>query len=211
FASRSAPWVLATLVAVILGAEAGCRRWSPDGSARDLSSGRLEASGESSIVDVGTGGAWSPAATSAEWIVYVFMRTDCPIANGYAPELNRLAAEFSGSSVQFFRVYPDAQETLDSIRRHGEHYAHTTAALWDPALRLADATGAHVTPEAVLVDRMGNIHYRGRIDDRYVDFGEARREPTRRDLELAVRAAINGEPIEVARTRAIGCLIADLR
>jgi hypothetical protein len=52
--------------------------------------------------------------------------------------------------------------------------------------------------------------YRGRIDDRYVEFGKDRPQPTVRDLERSLEAVLGGKPVPVAKTRAIGCFIADL-
>jgi hypothetical protein len=52
--------------------------------------------------------------------------------------------------------------------------------------------------------------YRGRIDDRYVDLGRERPQPTSHDLESALIALIAGKPVAVRETRAIGCILADL-
>ena len=40
--------------------------------------------------------------------------------------------------------------------------------------------------------------YRGRIDDRYVDFGTARAAPTTRDLEQVLDAIVAGEAVPLA-------------
>ena len=52
--------------------------------------------------------------------------------------------------------------------------------------------------------------YRGRIDDRYIEFGKDRPQPTVRDLERTLDAIVAGQPIPVAETKAIGCYISDL-
>ena len=53
--------------------------------------------------------------------------------------------------------------------------------------------------------------YRGRIDDRYVDFGKARVKPTQKDLEKALQAIVEGRPLKHTMTPAVGCFIPDLR
>ena len=68
-----------------------------------------------------------------------------------------------------------------------------------------------MTPEAVVFDRDDQLVYRGRIDDRYVDFGQARPEPTQRDLETAIDAVLDGLPVAHQVTEAVGCPIADLK
>src|SRR6478672_8191808 len=39
--------------------------------------------------------------------VFFFVSTDCPISNRYAPEIQRLAGEFSTNGVNSWLVYPD--------------------------------------------------------------------------------------------------------
>jgi len=53
--------------------------------------------------------------------------------------------------------------------------------------------------------------YRGRVDDLYVDFGQARAEPTTHDLADAIESTLLGKSVANPRTQAIGCLIADLK
>jgi hypothetical protein len=140
--------------------------------------------------------------------VYVFTTTDCPIANRYAPEIQRLAAKF-GSQATFVLVYPVAADTDAKILEHKTKFGLSIESIRDRDLQLVKQTRVTVTPE-VAVMRGSTLLYRGRIDDRYVAFGVDRPAPTRRDLEEALTAAIAGRPITVRETRAIGCIISDL-
>jgi hypothetical protein len=72
------------------------------------------------------------------------------------------------------------------------------------------ATGATVTPEAVVVGTSGKIEYRGRIDNKYVTWGTARPEATERDLRAAIQAVAEGRPVATAYTKAVGCFITPL-
>jgi hypothetical protein len=136
--------------------------------------------------------------------VLIFVRSDCPISNRYAPELNRLATQLSDA--RFWLVYPDADETPAVIQQHLDAYSLTIPAVRDPDHVLVEASGATVTPEAA-VFRKGVLEYRGRIDDTWVALGQARNAPTRRDLSEATRASLAGTTVAVARTTAIGCYI----
>ena len=142
--------------------------------------------------------------------VLVFVRTDCPISNRYAPELNRLYREYSGR-VDFYLVYADPSETTDSIRKHLSEYGYQFHPLRDPDHALARRAKARVTPEAALFSANGELLYHGRIDDRYVDFGKSLPEPTRHDLEEALQLTLAGKPVKVTNTRAIGCFLADVQ
>jgi len=143
--------------------------------------------------------------------VALFVRSDCPISNRYAPEVRRIHEAYSKRGVAFWLIYPDPAEEDDAIRAHLDAYSYPMPALKDPEHRLVGRTGASITPEAALFDADGKLVYLGRIDDRYIDFGRARPEPTRHDLALALDALLAGRPVESERTKAIGCFIDDLR
>jgi len=149
-------------------------------------------------------------------IVFIFTRTDCPISNRYAPELHRLGEEYAARQVAFWLVYPDPATSRDSVRKHHEDYHYSFPALLDPDHRLVKLSGARVTPEAAVYvpgdAGSGRLVYRGRIDDRFVDFGKMRPSPTRRDLEDVLTKVINGAPIPATQTTpAVGCFIEDLK
>ncbi len=146
-----------------------------------------------------------PAGTRG--LVFLFLRPDCPIANHYAPELQRLAHEYSPSGFAFWLVYPDADITGPVIALHAREYSLPGTPLRDPQHGLVHRAGATVTPEAAVFRPDGRLVYRGRIDDRYVDFGRERPAPTRRDLELALQAIRDGLPVPSPGGPAVGCYI----
>jgi hypothetical protein len=141
--------------------------------------------------------------------VLLFVSTDCPISNRYAPEVRRLFKSFASKGVNFWLIYPNPAERPDVIRDHLTSFAYPMQALRDPEHVLAKFVHATVTPEAV-VFAGGRVQYRGRIDDRYVAPGVGRPEPTRRDLEDALTALLAGKRVPQPETQAVGCFIADL-
>ena len=156
------------------------------------------------------GGEIDPFATGAAVSAFLFVRTDCPISNRYAPEVQRIHEAFAARGVEFWLVYPDPDETPDAIRRHVEEYRYPGRPVRDVRHALVRRTEATVTPEAAVFDRDGELVYAGRIDDRFVDFGKTRAEATRRDLIEALEATLAGKPVATPRTRAVGCFIPDL-
>jgi hypothetical protein len=143
--------------------------------------------------------------------VFIFARTDCPITNRYAPELQRIAAEFAGRDVQFWMVFPDPDETETNIAAHMREYRLPGKVLRDPGHALARRAQATVSPQAAVFDGARKLVYSGRIDDRYVDFGKARPAPTTHDLESAIADTLADKPVAQARTRAVGCYLTDLK
>jgi len=150
-------------------------------------------------------------AKDAKAIVFIFIRTDCPLSNRYAPEVRRLHDRFAKSGVRFWLVYPDPDESGEIIRKHIKEYEYRLSALRDPQHKLVKITGAQVTPEASVFLPGGRMVYRGRIDDRYVVLGKARPVPTTRDLEQVLEAILEGKQVTNKTTAAIGCFIPDLR
>ncbi|MBV9264666.1 MAG: redoxin family protein [Acidobacteriaceae bacterium] len=151
-----------------------------------------------------------PFETVAKARVFIFLRTDCPISNRYAPELQRIATEFSSKPVDFWLVYSDRSETAVQINQHIAEYRFPGIPLLDPAHELAGLAAATVTPQAAVFDERGQLKYSGRIDDRWVDFGKSRSAQTH-DLEAAIGATLEGRPVSQARTRAVGCYLADVK
>jgi peroxiredoxin len=147
----------------------------------------------------------------AKAIVFIFIRTDCPVSNRYAPEVRRLQNKFAKSGVMFWLVYPDPGESGEIIRNHIKEYEYRLSVLRDPEHKLVKMSGVQVTPEAAVFLPSGRMVYRGRIDDRYVAFGKVRPVPTTRDLEQVLKAMLEGKQVTSRTTAAIGCFIPDLR
>lgn len=147
----------------------------------------------------------------AKAVVLVFVRTDCPISNRYAPELQRLDREFSERGVTFWMVYPDPGETLDTAGKHAKEYNLPGKVLLDPQHAFVKMASARTTPEAAVFAPGKRLVYHGRIDDLYVSFGKARRTATTHDVEAALKAVLDGKIFHHAPAPAVGCAIADLK
>ena len=149
------------------------------------------------------------AAPGVKAIVFVFTSIECPMSNRYSPEVRRLYDTFASKGVLFWLVYPNPGDTPDAIRGHQKAFGYPMAALRDPRQEFVRLANVTVTPEAAVFDRGGRIIYRGRIDDRYVDFGVDRQTPSSHDLEDALAATLAGKTVPHPTTRAIGCTLAD--
>lgn len=196
--------LLAVFVAPILGCDRAADRQQPatrtSGAAPAFLS-RFELVGASA----------DPTGSESKAVVCLFTRTDCPVSNSYAPEVRRIFEKFSPRGVSFYLVYPDPDESPQMIQKHLKEYSYPFPGLRDPKHELVKLAGAKVTPEAAVFDGSGKQLYRGRIDDRYVDFGKMRAAPTVRDLELELEAILAGKAAPAAGGPAIGCFIADLK
>ena len=148
-------------------------------------------------------------ASGVRATVFVFITSDCPIANRYAPEIQRLAATFTSQGVRFWLVYANPHEPVASIRNHLRQFQYAIPALRDPEHALVRFTKVTVSPEAAVVDQGGALVYHGRIDDRWVNLGRDRPSPTHSDLAEALSATLAGKPVAQTATPAVGCILSD--
>lgn len=142
-------------------------------------------------------------------VVLIFVRTDCPISNRYAPTIQRLSAQYAGEAA-FWLIYPDKSESSAAIEQHLHAYGYKLPALHDPQHSLVKLGQAQVTPEVAVFDASGQLVYHGRIDNWYVTFGHARPAPTTHELDDALQAVLKGSKPQVTTASGIGCYISDL-
>ena len=154
-----------------------------------------------------------PLGSPARAWVFVFTRSDCPVAARYAPELQRLQHQIQAARMSFHLVFVDPHESSAALRAHLHDYGFQSGALRDPDHRLVQLTGVTTTPEAAVFVPASDgptLVYRGRIDDRYQDLGRARPAATRHDLEEIISGIQAGRELQFRSAPAVGCLIADV-
>lgn len=139
-------------------------------------------------------------------VVLLFIRSDCPISNRYAPEIERLYSKYSPQKVDFRLIYTEADLTPAAMDHHRQEYGYKIPGELDPEHRFVKRAGVRTTPEAAVFVG-GQLVYRGRIDDRYVDFGKSRPVADHHDLDDVLAAVMAGKTPAFQETKAIGCAI----
>ena len=151
----------------------------------------------------------APFAPAGKANVILFVQTDCPISNSYAPEIQRVCKAYASQGISCSLVYEDVRVDAAAVRRHLSEYAYSgVPATIDSSRALADRVKATITPQAVVVDARGAIRYRGRIDNFYASLGKPRQHVTAHDLTDALDAILAGTPVPKPETEALGCFIA---
>jgi hypothetical protein len=154
------------------------------------------------------GGLLRPLEPAAAANVLIFTATDCPVSNGYAPEIQRVCAAYATRGVQCMLIYEDVDATAGAVRAHMTEYRYDKLpAAVDTGGAVASRVGATVTPEVAVIDRAGAVRYRGRIDNRYEAIGRPRQVVTAHDLTGALDAVLSGRAVAAPVTPAIGCYI----
>ena len=140
-------------------------------------------------------------------VVLVFVRTDCPVSNRYAPLIQKISSHY-GDKVGFWLVYLDKTASAEKIRQHGAEFGYKLPALRDPQHALVAQAQVQVTPEAAVFDARHRLIYHGRIDNLYEDIGRSRKFATTHELEDAIEAALFGKTPPPS-SPGVGCFIAD--
>jgi len=142
-------------------------------------------------------------------VVLVFVRTDCPVSNRYAPTIQKLSDEHADKAA-FWLVYPSKAESAEMIRKHEREYGYKIPALRDPQHKLVKESHVEITPEVAVFDAGRKLVYHGRIDNLYEGIGRARNVATTHELQDAIAAALGGKSLAVDSAHAVGCYISDL-
>ena len=150
--------------------------------------------------------------STAEWsgakaILLLFVTTDCPVANSYVPEMNRIHDAYASKGVQVYGVQADTTTPDAAAAAYARDFRYGFPLLLDPRQELVRLAGATITPQAAVLAPDGRVLYLGRIDNRVVDFGKQRPQATEADLREALDEVLAGKPVAHPVTKSIGCAI----
>lgn len=145
---------------------------------------------------------------TGERTLLFFLTTDCPIANQYAREIQRICTVYGAKGVRCFLVYVDPSVPAETLKKHKQDFGYDCcAAILDTQHELVRKAGATVSSEVAVFSSDGTLEYLGRIDDLYAELGTRRQTANRHDLREALEALTAGRPVPHPRTKAFGCFI----
>jgi peroxiredoxin len=142
----------------------------------------------------------------ARAVVLFVQGNGCPIARGAVPVLNALQRDFAPRGVVFLALNANPQDDRADVRAEAGHYGLEVPVLLDETQLVAESLGIERTAEVLVIDPAGwRVLYRGPLDDR-LDY-ETQRPVRRRFAREVLEAQLAGDPVEVVRRDAPGCLI----
>ena len=142
----------------------------------------------------------------ASLFLFVFLSPECPLCKNYSPILSKLSEEYEGQ-LKVYGMVPGLAYTGSDIAQFSKEYQIVFPILIDVKKEFSNYIKATVTPEVVLLDKTGEIVYRGAIDDWVQELGKKKLRAQENYLENAIKQYLNGTPVLVKKTTPKGCLI----
>ena len=142
--------------------------------------------------------------------VLFFVRTDCPISNRYAPEIERIYKEYRQRGFDVHLVYSEPGLQADGIETHRRDYHLSAPAVTDPHHHYIALGHIRTTPAAAVFVK-GHLVYDGRIDNRFVSFSKSRTAGIEHDLTDVLDAIEVGKTPAFRETTAIGCAVEEVQ
>lgn len=139
-------------------------------------------------------------------VVFIFLGTECPVAQQYIPRLNEICKHYRDHGVRMFGVYSDPRMEILDMARHAHDQDIAFVVLKDVDQRLADWLEASLTPEAVVLTGDLGKAYQGAIDDQFEQRGRKARA-SREYLVDALDDVLAGRNVRRPFVRASGCRI----
>ncbi len=140
-------------------------------------------------------------------MVMLFLTPECPLCQNYTVAMRKLEKEYSAKDIPFIGVISGNYYTKDEVRRYKLKYDMEMDILFDPDFKLSKYYGATVTPEAIFIDRKGDLKYRGAIDNWAISLAKKRLNTTEHYLSDALDDFLSGNKINPERTKPVGCFI----
>ncbi|MDX2278167.1 MAG: thioredoxin family protein [Saprospiraceae bacterium] len=145
---------------------------------------------------------------NAKGYIVVFTCNHCPYAQAYEQRIIDLHKKYAPLGYPVVAINPNDKiaqpdDSFEKMQERAKDKAYPFVYLYDESQEVAHAFGATRTPHVYLLDNTKTVRYIGAIDDD----SENPEKVKVKYLENAVDALLQGKPVEVTSTRAIGCSI----
>ena len=141
--------------------------------------------------------------------LFVFLSPECPLCQNYTKTLNQLSKQFN-EKLKVVGIVPGAAYSAADVTDFAKKY-HTLFPIGiDQQQLLTKYLQATVTPQVVLIDSIGNLVYKGAIDDWVVGLGKKKENVTMHYAADAITQYLQLMPVKIFSTKAYGCKINDL-
>ncbi|RPI26480.1 MAG: hypothetical protein EHM61_11715 [Acidobacteria bacterium] len=161
---------------------------------------------EFSLVDVRTGKEVAlNQVTGTNGVALIFVATQCPYSNAFNQVMADLAKEYRAKGIAVVGINANTTEPAEDVKQHAESKGLDFTVLKDDG-EVAGQFGATRTPEVFVLDKEMVVRYHGAIGNSKIPTTNAAQAKAD-DLRPALDAVATGSPVQVAETKAFGCMI----
>lgn len=144
---------------------------------------------------------------NAKAIVFMVQGNGCPIVRNAMPRFKELRDQYAKQGVQFFLLNSNFQDDRAKIIKEADRYSYDIPILVDETQLIGEALKLVRTGEVFVVDpETWTVAYQGALDDR-LTYENQKENASAHFLRDAIDNMLAGEPVAVASTNGIGCLI----
>jgi peroxiredoxin len=145
---------------------------------------------------------------SAKGFIIVFTSNHCPYAEAYEDRLIALHRKFADRGFPLIAINPNAPEinpldNMEAIKKRARLKRFPFPYLSDSLQQVFPMYGADRTPHVFVLDSLRHVRYMGTIDDN----AEASHKVTKRYVEEAIHALMEGDEPSPSTTKTVGCKI----
>lgn len=140
-------------------------------------------------------------------IALILISPECPLCKNYMPLLKELQKKYK--EVAFYGIVPGTSYSTKEVADFTGVFDMNFPILIDNHKELTSYINGTTTPEAILINSLGIIQYRGLIDNWPVSLGQKRKVVTEKYLDKAIDDLLNKRNA-YKETKPVGCLINDI-
>ncbi len=138
--------------------------------------------------------------------LFVLLSPECPLCKNYSTVLNKIQKEF-GSDLNIYGIVPGKAYSTKDVNQYVKDYKISFPVYIDSFKELTTYIKGSVTPEVVLLNKEGDVIYRGAIDDWVTELGKKRLVVSNEYLRTAITQYLQNQPVSIKNVEPKGCLI----
>jgi len=140
-------------------------------------------------------------------VVFMVQGNGCPIVRNAMPRFQELKDMYADKGVQFFMLNSNLQDNRQTVAAEAEEFGYDIPVLIDDTQIIGESLDLVRTGEVFVLDpKTWSVTYAGAVDDR-LTYEKQKQEASEHYLKDAIDNMLAGEPVEVASTDPLGCLI----
>ena len=143
----------------------------------------------------------------AKTTVFIFLSPQCELSKGYVETINYLSNVYASKDLKFYGVVSGKAASTKEIKNFIMESNIAIPLSLDTTSSFAKKLNASITPEVFVVNKKGDVVYKGAIDNWAHSLGQEQRLVTERYLDEVLKSIVSKTKIKIPETTAYGSFI----